>query len=84
MELVKILKSKQSSPLYQLLNRLKRNENRFLTPEPSHNFMYKALWLWNSVKKVLDLEKCGLDSNQINFKGFFLMGTKPKYGKWVL
>ena len=86
MELVKIVKSKQPSPLHQCLNRSRRNENRFLTPEPSHNFMYKAPWLWNSFKKVLNLEKCGLDSedNLIKsiLKGSLLWAQNQSMENW--
>ena len=70
MELVKIVKSKEPSPLYKSLNRSKRNENRFLTPEPSNNFAYKGPWLWNSFKKELDLRRFGLDSEESLIKSF--------------
>ena len=70
MELVKIVKSKEPYPLYQCLNQSKRNENRFLTPEPSNNFAYRAPWLWNNFKNVLDLERFGLNSDENLIKSF--------------
>ena len=37
MELMKIVKYKEPSPLYQSLNRSKRKKSCFITPEPSQN-----------------------------------------------
>ena len=64
MELVKIRKQEEPVSLYQILNRSKRNTNRFITPVPSKNFIYKAPWLWNSFAQILDLGKFGLDSDE--------------------
>ena len=68
MELVKIIKSEEPGPLYHSFTRSKRNLNRFMTPEPSHNFTYKAPWFWNNFKKVLDVEECGLDTDENQIK----------------
>ncbi len=40
--------------LYSLFTRSKRRDNRFRTPKPTHNFVYKSSWLWN---KYLNTDK---------------------------
>ena len=68
MELIKIVKYMEPSPLYQSLNRSKRNENRFVTPEPSYHFTYKAPWLWNNFKQVLNIVRYDLTTDEGSLK----------------
>ena len=52
-ELFKIIKHKEPSSLYSSFIRSKQNENRLMIPDPSHNFTYRAPWLWNIFRKNL-------------------------------
>ncbi len=47
MEVFKIIKCKTPVSLYSTFNRSDRKETLFLTPSPTHNFVYKSSWLWN-------------------------------------
>ena len=51
MELFKIVKFREPIPLNSLLQKSELNENRFVTSFPSHNFIYRAAWLWNKFRK---------------------------------
>lgn len=58
MEIFKILKLRTPISLYSKFSRSRRstNETLLITPAPSHNFMYKSSYLWNSLKKKLKIE----------------------------
>ena len=64
MELVKIVKSMEPCPFYNSINISRQNSNRFLTPNPSINFLYKSPWLWNNFRKSQNLENFGLNSEE--------------------
>ena len=56
-EFFTVMKYRLPIGIYSLFTRSERNDNRIITPKPSHNFVYKSSWLWN---KFRDAET-GLD-----------------------
>ena len=56
-EFFNIMKYRVPIATYSSFTRSQRNDNRMITPKPSHNFVYKSSWLWN---KFRDSEN-GLD-----------------------
>ena len=64
-ELFKIIKYKAPKPMISIFNLSNQNENRFITPNPSNNFAYKASWLWNYFRKSLDSpSKCSFSEEE--------------------
>ena len=49
-EFFKIMKYRLPIAIYSLFTRSKRKDNLIITPSPSHNFTYKASWLWNQFR----------------------------------
>ena len=89
MELLKIVKNKEPCPLYQLFNRSKQNENRFITPVPSHNFIYKAPWLWNQFKQILDLAGYDFTAEEKSIKSILKQSLynaqiQPNLDNWAI
>ena len=53
MELFKIVKYRVPISIYDLFVRSDRKETYIITPNPSHNFIYKSSWLWNEFRKII-------------------------------
>lgn len=58
LEMYKIIKLRDPYAMYSLFNRSSRRDDIFITPSPSHTFIYKSAHLWNTCRKA---------SNRIDF-----------------
>ena len=70
-EFFKIMKYRLPIAIYTLFTRSKRKDNLLITPTPSHNFTYKAPWLWNQFRNTeSDLDfgssSCNLLKSSLN------------------
>ena len=54
-EIFKILKFRTPMSLYQLFELSNRKETLLITKSPSNYFVYKASFIWNAVRKVLQI-----------------------------
>ena len=52
-EILKILKFRTPMSLYRLFELSDRKETLLITKPPSHNFVYKAGFLWNAIRNTL-------------------------------
>ena len=65
-EFFKIMKYRLPIAIYSLFTRSKRKDNLIITPSPSHNFTYKASWLWNQFQsKESDLDFARTSCNSL-------------------
>ena len=68
-ELFKIMKYRLPIAIYSLFTRSKRKDSLIITPAPSHNFTYKASWLWNLFRNSeSDLDFASTSCNSLKYK----------------
>ena len=81
MELFKIIKFRVPISLYSTFNRSDRKETLFITPNPTHNFVYKSSWLWNMFSKVSGHLDFSSSSNSMkNVLKRSLLSAQDRYG----
>ena len=80
-EFFKIMKYRLPIALYYIFTRSKRKENLIITPSPSHNFTYKAPWLWNQFRSTEDqLDFASTSCNSLKSKlNTSLMHAQNRY-----
>ncbi len=86
-ELFKIMKYRlpMSLCLYSLFTRSERRDNRFKTPKPTHNFVYKSSWLWNkylNTDKELDFTKTCCNSLKTRLNISLIAAQNRYFNDW--
>ncbi len=84
-ELFKIIKYRLPISLYSIFTRSEKRDNRFMTPKPTHNFVYKSSWLWNkylNTNKELDFADTSCNSLKSCLNVSLLAAQNRYFDNW--
>ena len=84
-EFFKIMKYRLPIAIYSSFTRSKRKDNLIITPTPSHNFIYKASWLWNkfcNTENDLDFAKTSCTRLKSKLTVFLLHAQNRYCSEW--
>ena len=80
MEMFKTVKSHVPISLFCLFNPSSRKDNLLITPNPTHQFIYKSAWLWNQFRNTTSLTFSSKFSAVKNSLTQSLLGAQCRYG----
>jgi hypothetical protein len=84
-ELFKIVKYRVPISIYDLFVRSDRKEMYIITPNPSHNSIYKSSWLWNEFRKISGpLDFTSSISSIKNLLTKSLLGAQARHGAMLI
>ena len=79
----KILNTRVPISLYSCFTLSKRKETLLLTARPSHNFIYNACCIWNTIRDLLSISSFGTKISEIKNKLRKLLFTRQHLGDQV-
>ena len=79
-EMFKTLKSHVPISLFCLFNPSTRKDNLLITPNPTHQFIYKSAWLWNQFRNTTSLTFSSKFSAVKNSLTQSLLEAQCRYG----
>ena len=80
MEMFKTVKSHVPVSLCCLFNPSTRKDNLLITPNPTHQFIYKSAWLWNQFRNTTSLTFSSKYSAVKNYLRQSLLGAQSRHG----
>ena len=79
----KILNTRIPISLYSCFTLSTRKETLLLTTFPSHNFLYNACSIWNTIRELLHIQEFGIKISEIKTKLKKLLFTKQNLGDQI-